>query len=114
VQVDHVHFLIKVPPKVAISFDGCNEREIVTIQRIAKAKLSQALGVFHPLSLRRGLWRFALNSYGKSAIRGFSKFPELKQRPYWGDHFWAEGYCVDTVGLNSEMIQKYVKYQEDK
>jgi putative transposase len=34
---------------------------------------------------------------GKSAIRLFSKFPELKQRPYWGNHFWASGYCVDTV-----------------
>jgi putative transposase len=26
--------------------------------------------------------------------------------------FWAKGYCVDTVGLNGEMIQKYVRYQE--
>ena len=77
VQVDHVHLLIKVPPKVSIS---------------------ALMGVMK----------------GKSAIRVFSKFPELKQRPYWGNHFWAEGYCVDTVGLNSEMIQKYVKYQEDK
>ena len=23
-------------------------------------------------------------------------------------------YCVDTVGLNEEMIRKYVKYQEKK
>jgi putative transposase len=77
VQVDHVHLLIKIPPKVSIS---------------------SLMGVMK----------------GKSAIRVFSKFPELKQRPYWGNHFWAEGYCVDTVGLDSEMIQKYVKYQEDK
>ena len=77
VQVDHVHLLIKVPPKVSVS---------------------ALMGVMK----------------GKSAIRVFSKFPELKQRPYWGNHFWAEGYCVDTVGLNSEMIQKYVRYQEDK
>ena len=77
VQVDHVHLLIEVPPKVSIS---------------------ALMGVMK----------------GKSAIRVFSKFPELKQRPYWGNHFWAEGYCIDTVGLNSEMIQKYVKYQEDK
>jgi len=34
--------------------------------------------------------------------------------PYWGNHFWAKGYCVDTVGLDSEMIRKYVKYQEKK
>ena len=77
VQVDHVHLLIKVPPKVSIS---------------------ALMGVMK----------------GKSAIRVFSKFPELKQRPYWGNHFWAEGNCVDTVGLDSEMIQKYVRYQEDK
>ncbi len=43
---------------------------------------------------------------GKSAIRVFSQFPEPKQRPYWGNHFWAEGYCVDTVGLDSERIKK--------
>ena len=51
---------------------------------------------------------------GKSAIRIFQKFPELKKRPYWGNHFWASGYCVDTVGLDSEMIRKYVKYQEER
>ena len=75
IQNDHVHLLIKVPPKVSIS---------------------SLMGTLK----------------GKSAIRVFNKFPELKQRPYWGNHFWAEGYCVDTVGLDSEMIQKYVKYQE--
>ena len=35
---------------------------------------------------------------GKSAMRVFNQFPELKQRPYWGNHFWAEGYCVDKKG----------------
>ena len=49
---------------------------------------------------------------GKTAIRVFHKFPELKTKPYWGNHFWANGYCVDTVGLDSEMIRKYVKYQD--
>ena len=49
---------------------------------------------------------------GKTALRVFHKFPELKTKPYWGNHFWANGYCVDTVGLDSEMIRKYVKYQE--
>ena len=51
---------------------------------------------------------------GRTAIRVFNKFRELKEKPYWGNHFWARGYCVDTVGLDSEMIRKYVKYQEDK
>ena len=51
---------------------------------------------------------------GRTAIRVFNKFKELKSRTYWGNKFWARGYCVDTVGLDSEMIRKYVKYQEQK
>ena len=49
---------------------------------------------------------------GRTAIRVFNKFRNLKEKPYWGNHFWTEGYWVDTVGLDSEMIRKYVKYQE--
>jgi len=51
---------------------------------------------------------------GKSATRVFSKFPNLKIKPYWGNHFWVKGYCVDTVGLDLEKVKKYVKYQEKK
>ena len=51
---------------------------------------------------------------GRTAIRVFKHFPYLKQKPYWGNHFWARGYCVDTVGLDAEMIRRYVKYQEQK
>jgi putative transposase len=51
---------------------------------------------------------------GRTAIRVFNKFKTLKNRPYWGNHFWSKGYCVDTVGLDEEMIRKYVKYQEEK
>ena len=75
VQVDHVHLLVKVPPKVSIS-------ELVGVLK------------------------------GRIAIRIFTAFPYLKRKPYWGNHFWAKGYCVDTVGLNADMIQKYVRYQE--
>jgi len=49
---------------------------------------------------------------GRTAIRIFNKFRKLKNRPYWGNHFWSRGYCVDTVGLDAEMIKKYVKFQE--
>ena len=49
---------------------------------------------------------------GRTAIRVFNRFQKLKEKPYWGNHFWTEGYCVDTVGLDSEMIRKYVKHQE--
>ena len=51
---------------------------------------------------------------GRTAIRVFNKFRQLKKKPYWGNHFWARGYCVDTVGLDMEMVRQYVKYQEDK
>ena len=51
---------------------------------------------------------------GRTAIRVFNRFRELKKKPYWGNHFWTEGYCVDTVGLDSEMIRKHVKHQESK
>ena len=51
---------------------------------------------------------------GRTAIRVFKKFPYLRERPYWGNHFWAQGYCVDTVGLDAEMIRKYIIYQEKK
>ena len=51
---------------------------------------------------------------GRTAIRVFKQFPYLRQRPYWGNHFWAPGYCVDTIGLDAEMIRKYVQYQENR
>ena len=51
---------------------------------------------------------------GRTAIRVFNKFKELKSKPYWGNKFWSRGYCVDTVGLDSEMIRKYVRHQEQK
>ena len=53
-----------------------------------------------------GIWK------GRTAIRIFNKFSHLKEKPYWGNHFWAKGYCVDSVGLDAEMVRKYVKYQE--
>ena len=60
VQVDHVHLLVKVPPKIPIS--------------VLMGKLK-----------------------GKTALRLFSKFPYLKLKPYWGNHFWAKGYCEDYI-----------------
>jgi putative transposase len=77
IQVDHVHLLVMVPPKLSIS-------------------------------------EFVGTLKGRTAIRVFNKFRHLKHKPYWGNHFWARGYCVDTVGLDAEKIQRYVKYQEDK
>ena len=49
---------------------------------------------------------------GKIAIKIFKSCPDLKKKPYWGNHFWARRYFVSTVGLDEEMIKKYVKHQE--
>ena len=49
---------------------------------------------------------------GKIAIKLFKSYPKLKKKPYWGNHFWARGYFVSTVGLDEDIIKKYVKYQE--
>jgi putative transposase len=51
---------------------------------------------------------------GRTAIRTLRRHPELRKKRYWGNHFWAPGYCVDTVGINEEMIRRYVRYQEKK
>ncbi len=49
---------------------------------------------------------------GKIAIKLFKSYPILKQKPYWGNHFWARGYFVSTIGLDEDKIIRYVKYQE--
>jgi len=49
---------------------------------------------------------------GKTAIKIFKSYPVVRDKPYWGNHFWARGYMVSTVGVDEETIRKYVKYQE--
>lgn len=77
VQIDHVHMVIMIPPKVSVS------------DYVGTVK-------------------------GKSAITVFKQFPKLKQKLYWGNHFWIVGYCVSTAGLDLEMIRKYVRYQDQQ
>ena len=77
IQIDHVHLIVMIPPKVSIS-------------------------------------GYAGTVKGRTAIRVFNRFRKLKEKPYWGNHLWAREYCVDTIGLDSEMVKKYVKYQEQK
>ena len=49
---------------------------------------------------------------GKLAIKLFKSYPKMKKKPYWGNHFWARGYFVSTVGIDEEVIKRYVKHQE--
>lgn len=45
------------------------------------------------------------------------KFPFLKE-VYWGadgmDGIWSDGYFVSTVGINEEIIKKYIEQQGKK
>jgi len=49
---------------------------------------------------------------GKSAILQFKTKKRLKEKPYWGNHFWARGYFVSTVGIDEELIRRYIQHQE--
>lgn len=69
VQIDHVHLVVKVPPKLLIS---------------------KLMG----------------------ALNHNSKYPYLRKNKLWGNHFWQRGYFVDTVGINEEVIRRYVRHQQ--
>ena len=50
---------------------------------------------------------------GKSAERLREEFPDLRKR-YWGLHIWSRGYFVSTVGIDRDIIQNYVRQQQDE
>jgi putative transposase len=49
---------------------------------------------------------------GKSAIHIARTF-EGRQKNFTGQHFWARGYFVSTVGLDENVIRDYIKNQEN-
>ena len=71
---DHVHMLIAIPPKYAVS---------------------QVVGYMK----------------GKSAIHIARVYGE-RSRNFVGQHFWARGYFVSTVGRDEEVIRRYIRDQE--
>ena len=71
---DHVHMMIAIPPKLAVS---------------------QAVGYIK----------------GKSAIHLARVYGERK-RNFVGQHFWARGYFVSTVGRDETVIRAYIRNQE--
>ena len=48
---------------------------------------------------------------GKSAIHLARVYGE-KKRNFVGQHFWARGYFVSTVGRDEEVIREYIRAQE--
>ncbi len=73
-MVDHVHMMISIPPKYAVS---------------------QVIGYIK----------------GKSAIHLARVYGE-RRRNYVGQHFWARGYFVSTIGRDEAVIRDYIKNQE--
>ena len=71
---DHVHMMIAIPPKYAVS---------------------QVVGYIK----------------GKSAIHLARVYGERK-RNFVGQHFWARGYFVSTVGRDEAVIREYIRNQE--
>jgi len=48
---------------------------------------------------------------GKSAIAVARQFCG-KERNFTGEHFWARGYAVSTVGFELEQVRQYIRDQE--
>ena len=48
---------------------------------------------------------------GKSCLMIFENHANLKYK-YGNKQFWARGYYVSTVGLNKQVIAKYIREQE--
>ena len=71
---DHVHIMISIPPRYAVS---------------------QVVGFIK----------------GKSAIHLAREYGERKQN-FVGQHFWARGYFVSTVGRKEQVIRDYIRNQE--
>ena len=49
---------------------------------------------------------------GKSAIAIARQFGG-RERNFTGEHFWARGYAVSTVGFELEEVRRYVREQDD-
>jgi putative transposase len=48
---------------------------------------------------------------GKSAIH-IARTYTGRQRNFVGQHFWARGYFVSTVGRDEKVIREYIRHQE--
>lgn len=48
---------------------------------------------------------------GKSAL-AIARRVQEKGRNFTGDHFWARGYAVSTVGFELGSVKKYIREQE--
>jgi putative transposase len=50
---------------------------------------------------------------GKSTMRIARRLGD-RQKNFTGEHFWARGYFVSTVGLDEAIVRAYIRAQEDE
>ena len=50
---------------------------------------------------------------GKSAERLMKEYAMFRKR-YWRGNLWARGYFVSTVGIDREVVKRYVQQQRDE
>jgi putative transposase len=50
---------------------------------------------------------------GKSAIH-LARVYGARKRSFVGQHFWARGYFVSTVGRDEAVIRNYIRQQEQE
>ena len=86
----------------------CENFEILLVEgEICKDHVYMCLSVLSKYSLDEVMKQIK----GKTSVMAFREFPELFKR-YWGQHFWAWGYFVSTVGIDEEMIRKYIRHRQ--
>jgi len=62
-----------------------------------------------------------LPKYAVASVIGFIKGKSAiaiarmrgKERNFAGEHFWARGYAVSTVGFNEDDGRRYIRKQKD-
>jgi len=50
---------------------------------------------------------------GKSSEKLLKTFDKLRKK-YWGQHLWARGYFVSTIGISDEMIKQYIQKHKNE
>jgi putative transposase len=50
---------------------------------------------------------------GKSAIH-IARTYRGKERNFTGEHFWARGYFVSSVGADEHTVREYIRHQEEE
>jgi putative transposase len=50
-----------------------------------------------------------------SAVHLFNKFPEIKQRKFWGSGLWSKGTYYASVGhISEDAVKKYIETQTER